>query len=309
MSMRAIAYTEFGSADVLTLTDLPDPHIGPDAMLVEVRAAGLNPVDYKVRQGHLEGLIDTQFPAIPGWDLAGVVVRPGIDTPEFRVGDEVFAYARKDLVQGGTLAELVAVPVRTVALKPRSLSFEQSAAVPLAGLTAFQSLRRVHVDAGDRVLIHGAAGGVGSFGVQLAVGRGALVVGTASEHNHDYLRGLGATPISYGEGLVEHAMEASPEGYDVIVDFAGGTSLDGTATLLRPGGRVLSIADPRARSEFGGEHLWVRPDAADLAQLASLIDSGGLAVELAHVFDFARTADAYRALESGHTRGKVVVRL
>ena len=247
--MRAITYSEFGSADVLTLTDIPEPHIGPDVMVVEVKAAGLNPVDFKVRQGHLHGLLDEIFPVVPGWDVAGVVVKAGLDTPEFAVGDEIFAYARKDILGGGTLAEFVAVPVRTAARKPSSISFEEAAAVPLTGLTALHSVRRTNVGAGDRVLIHGGAGGVGSFAVQLAALAGATVVATASERNHDYLRSLGATPITYGDGLSERAREASPDGFDVILDFAGGTALEGTARALARGrqGRVDRQRQSRRR--------------------------------------------------------------
>jgi NADPH2:quinone reductase len=202
----------------------------------------------------------------------------------------------------------VAIPVRALAHKPRSISFEQAAAVPLTGLTALQSVRRAGVAAGDRVLIHGGAGGVGSFGVQLAVLAGATVVATASAVNHSYLESLGATPIEYGDGLVERSLDASPAGYDVILDFAGGASLDGTRQLLRDGGRVVSIADARA-VEFGGVNLWVRPDAAGLAELAELIDAGRLRVEVAQVFELADAADAYRALQGGHVRGKIVVRV
>ena len=309
ITMRAITYSEFGSADVLTLTDISEPHIGPDVMVVEVKAAGLNPVDYKVRQGHLHGLLDEIFPVVPGWDVAGVVVKAGLDTSEFAVGDEIFAYARKDVVGGGTLAEFVAVPVRTAALKPKTISFEEAAAVPLTGLTALQSVRRTHVGAGDRVLIHGGAGGVGTFAVQLAALAGATVVATASERNHEYLRSLGATPITYGDGLSERAREASPDGYDVVLDFAGGTALDGTGELLREGGRVASIANGKAAAELGGQYIWVRPDAAGLAELAGLIEAGKLRVEVAEVFDLADAADAFRALETGHVRGKIVVRV
>jgi NADPH:quinone reductase-like Zn-dependent oxidoreductase len=306
--MRAITYSEFGSADVLSLTDIPEPHIGPDVLVIGVKAAGINPVDYKVRLGYLKPIMDAVFPIVPGWDVAGVVLKAGIDTPEFSVGDEVYAYARKDILGGGTLAEQVAVPVRMLAHKPRSISFEQAAGVPLTGLTALQSVRRAGVGPGDRVLIHGGAGGVGSFGIQLAALAGATVVATASAPNHDYLASLGATPIEYGDGLVERALGASAGGYDVILDFAGGASLDGTRQLLREGGRVVSIADARV-VEFGGVNLWVRPDAAGLAELAELIDAGKVSVEVSQVFDLADTADAYRALEGGHVRGKVVVRI
>ncbi|WP_062212734.1 NADP-dependent oxidoreductase [Demequina oxidasica] len=305
--MKAITYAQFGNTEVFELTEVADPHPGPDSIVVEVKAAGINPVDYKVREGYLAGLIDTQFPVVPGWDVAGVVAQVGLDTPEFQVGDEVYAYARKDSIGGGTLAELVAVPVRTAAHKPSSIGFEQAAAVPLAGLTALQTVRRAGVASGQTVLVHGAAGGVGSFAVQLALHAGATVVGTASATNHDYLRDLGVTPIEYGDGLVERALAQSPAGYDIILDYAGGASLDHTSELLTKGGVVASVADPRAATEFGGHYVWVRPDSTDLEELAELIDDGALKVEVANTFALADTADAYAELEGGHVRGKIVV--
>lgn len=307
VGMRALTYDKFGGADVLALTDQPEPHIGPDVMIVEVRAAGINPVDYKIREGYLEGLIDTHFPAVPAWDVSGVVVQAGLDTPEFQVGDEVFAYARGDVVSGGTLAERVAVPVRTAALKPTSISHEKAAAIPLAGLTALQSLRRAGVTQGSTVLIHGASGGVGTFGIQIAKHLGADVVGTASARNHNYICDFGATHLEYGDGLLERAIEARPHGYDAIVDFAGGNSLDDTVALLAPEGTVVSVADPRAKTEFGGQYIWVRPNSADLAELAGLIDDGHIRVELASTYPLEQAADAYRELEEGHVRGKIVV--
>lgn len=308
-SMRAIAYEDFGSADVLTQVEVPRPHAGPDTLLVQVVAAGVNPVDYKARQGHLQGLIDSHFPVIPGWDLAGIVVEPGLDTPEFEAGDEIFAYARQDVIGAGTLAEYAAVPVRTAARKPQGLSFEQAAAIPLAGLTAYQTIRRAGVRPGQRVLIHAAAGGVGSFAVQLARHAGARVVGTASAANHDYLRSLGADPIEYGPDLVRDAQRLAPGGYDVILDFVGGAAIDTAGSLLADEGTVSSIVDPRARDELGGQYVWVRPDATDLHALSGLAQEGVLHVELAEVFDLAQSAEAHRAMETGHTRGKIVVRI
>ena len=307
--MKAIAYDHFGTADVLELKDLPDPHPGSDSVLVRVKAASLNPVDYKVREGHLQGVIDTVFPAVPGWDVAGVVVKAGLDTPEFAVGDEILAYARKDVISGGTLAELVEVPVRTAARKPEGLSFEDAAALPLAGLTALQTVRRAGVSAGSTVLIHAAAGGVGSYATQLAVLAGARVVGTASEGNHEYLRSLGAEPVAYGGGLVDAARKLAPEGFDAILDFVGNGALDTVPQLLREGGTVASITDPAARDEYGGQYVWVRPDAEDLAELAQLAADGRLKVEVADVVELAQAANAYRTLEGGHVRGKLVVRL
>ncbi|MCA0308450.1 MAG: NADP-dependent oxidoreductase [Actinobacteria bacterium] len=305
--MRALHYNEFGGPDVMTVGEVPDPHIGPDTMLVKVVAAGINPVDYKVREGYLAGLIDTIFPAVPGWDVAGVVVRPGLDTPEFAAGDEVLAYARADVVHSGTLAELVAVPVRTATRKPAAVSFEDAAALPLTGLTALQSIRRSGLREGDTVLVHAAAGGVGAFATQLAVLAGARVVGTAGPANHEFLRSLGAEPVAYGEGLVAAARAVAPDGFDVVLDYVGGAALDVTPDLLRPGGSVVSIADGRAASEFGGQYVWVRPDRDDLAELAGLVADGRLRVHLSAVYDLEHAVDAYRALESGHTRGKIVV--
>ncbi|GAB2472687.1 NADP-dependent oxidoreductase [Promicromonospora xylanilytica] len=307
--MRAITYSKFGSADVLELTEQPDPHIGPDTLLVRVRAASVNPVDWKIRQGYLEGLIDTELPAIPGWDVAGVVEQVGLDTPEFQVGDEVYGYVRKDTVRGGTFAELVAAPVRTLAHKPRSLSFEEAAAVPLAGLTAYQAIQRAAVTEGQTVLVHAAAGGVGAFGVQLAKALGARVIGTASEGNHEFLRALGAEPVTYGDGLADRVRALAPEGVDVALDFAGGDSVATSAQVLADGGTIASIADPTARTEHGGHYVWVRPSTADLDALTALFDDGTLSVEIAQVFDLADAAQAHRANETGHTRGKVVVRV
>ena len=305
--MKAIAYSSFGDTDVLSLTELPEPHPGPDTVVVEVHAAAVNPVDSYIRGGHLSGLLDTHFPVVPGWDVAGVVVQAGLDTPELSVGDEVYAYARKDVVSGGTLAERVAVPVRTAAPKPRSLSFTQAAAVPLTGLTALQTLRRAGVSKGDKVLIHGAAGGVGTFGVQIATRLGAHVVGTASAANHDYLCDLGAEPVEYGEHLFEQASLHAPEGFDRIIDFAGGASLDSAAALLSPTGVVASIADPRAATALGGHYVWVRPDREDLRTLAAWIDEGHIHVQIAAEYPLERAAEAYRDLAGGHTRGKIVV--
>ncbi|WP_275002918.1 NADP-dependent oxidoreductase [Promicromonospora iranensis] len=307
--MRAITYSKFGSADVLELTDQPDPHIGPDTLLVRVKAASVNPVDWKIRQGYLEGLIDTTFPAIPGWDVAGVVEQVGLDTPEFQVGDEVYGYVRKDTVQGGTFAELVAAPVRTLARKPASLSFEEAAAVPLAGLTAYQAIQRAGVTEGQTVLVHAAAGGVGAFAVQIAKALGARVIGTASEGNHEFLRALGAEPVTYGDGLVDRVRSVAPDGVDVALDFAGGEAVAISAEVLAAGGTIASITDASARTEHGGHYLWVRPSTADLDALTALFDAGKLSVEVAQVFDLADAADAHRANETGHTRGKVVVRV
>jgi len=307
--MRAITYARYGGPDVLELTELPTPKVGPDSVLVRVKAASVNPVDWKVRQGYLDAIMDVDFPVVPGWDVAGVVERVGLDTPELKVGDEVFGYVRKDWVQGGTFAELVAAPVRTLARKPASLSFEEAAAIPLAGLTAYQTIQRAGVHGGQTVLVHAAAGGVGGFAVQIARSLGARVIGTASERNHDHLRDLGAEPVTYGDGLVDRVRALAPDGIDVILDYGGSDAVATAPELLAPGGTIASIVDAKARDELGGHYVWVRPSTADLEALGALADAGTLRVEVAQVFDLADAAAAHEASATGHVRGKVVVRV
>src|SRR5450759_4063374 len=178
--MRAMAYDAYGSDDVLTLRELPDPKVGPGEVRIRVRRAGVNPVDWKVMAGGLDGLMDVVFPVVPGWDVAGTVESVGIDTPEFEVGDEVVAYARKDVVHGGTFAELVTMSVRGVAHKSAALSWDEAGGLPLAGLIALQTLDRLVVSASDAVLVHGGAGGVGTLAVPIARAPGARMIATAS---------------------------------------------------------------------------------------------------------------------------------
>ncbi|CAN7305400.1 NADP-dependent oxidoreductase [Knoellia sp. LjRoot47] len=303
--MRAITYSEYGTPDTLTLTDVPDPRVGPGEVLIRVRSASVNPVDWKVMGGYLDGLMQVDFPAIPGWDVAGVVEAVGLDTPEYAVGDEVIAYARKDWVQHGTFAELVAAPVRTVARKPKSLDWHQAAGLPLAGLTAYQLLNRLGTSKGETVLVHAAAGGVGLLAVQIARHLGARVIGTASEGNHEFLRELGAEPVTYGDGLAERVRELAPDGVDVVLDLVGGV-LDTTKAVLAEGGRHGSITDGTV-AEAGGLSAWVRPDAADLQALAGLADAGALTVPVAEVFALEDAAQAYALSAGGHVRGKIAI--
>jgi len=307
--MRAITYSRYGGSDVLELTDLPDPKVGPDSVLIRVKAASVNPVDWKVRAGYLDAIMDVDFPAIPGWDVAGVVERVGLDTPEFKVGDEVYGYVRKDWLLGGTFAELVAAPVRTIAHKPASLSFEEAAAVPLAALTAFQTIERTGVRGGQTVLVHAAAGGVGGFAVQIAKARGARVIGTASEGNHEHLRARGVEPVAYGDGLADRVRALAPDGVDVVLDYGSDDLVATTRAVLAEGGTVASIVDAAARDELGGHYVWVRPSSTDLDSLTALVESGDLVVDVAEVFDLADAAAAHDASAGGHVRGKVVVRV
>ncbi|MFE1441798.1 NADP-dependent oxidoreductase [Streptomyces sp. NPDC058739] len=304
--MRAVTYDAYAADNArLRCGEVPEPKVAPGQVLVRVRAAGVNPVDWKLMAGGLDGMMDAVFPVIPGWDVAGVVTGLGPDVPEFAVGDEVMAYARKDVVHAGTFAEYVAVDASAVARKPAALDWPQAAGLPLVGLTALRTLDRMDVGAGDTLLVHGASGGVGSLGVQLAVDRGARVIGTASERNHDFVRGLGAEPVAYGDGVVERVRAAAPDGVSVVADFVGG-QLEVTLAALAPGGRHASIADPTV-TEHGGQWIWVRPDGGRLAELASVADRGALSVEIAGTFPLEAVGEAFDASRTGRTRGKLVV--
>ncbi|WP_405017056.1 NADP-dependent oxidoreductase [Kitasatospora sp. NBC_00070] len=305
--MKAIAIRQYGGPEVVEWTELPDPKVGPDSVLVRVKAAGVNPVDWKIREGLLDGILDAHFPLIMGWDLAGVVQAVGGGVTEFRPGDEVIGYVRKDGVEHGTYAELVAAPVRTLARKPAALDWAQAGGLPLAGLTAYQSLvKALGVQPGETVLVHAAAGGVGVLAVQIAGAIGARVIGTASERNHAFLRGLGVEPVEYGDGLADRVRALAPDGVDAALDLVGGDAVEVSATLLKDPTRIASVADYGVVAK-GGHYVWVRPDAADLTELARLADAGRLTVPIASTFPLAQAASAQALNAEGRTRGKIVL--
>jgi NADPH:quinone reductase-like Zn-dependent oxidoreductase len=281
--------------------------VGPDTVLVRARATSVNPVDWKVREGYLQAAYPHHLPIITGWDVAGVVeqVGPAVRTG-VQVGDEVFGYVRRDDIAHGTTAELVPAPERTVTRKPASLSFEEAAALPLVGLTAWQALTEaLEVTEGDRVLVHAGAGGVGHVAVQIAVALGAEVVATASPANHDFLRGLGATEVvDYDNGPVSEQL-SSP--VDAVLDLVGGPALEDAPKQVRDSARIASIVDAQTVLAQGGRYVFVRPDRDGLDALARLADEGRLRVEVARVMPLDEIADAHRLSEEGHVRGKVVV--
>ncbi|HEX6935667.1 MAG TPA: NADP-dependent oxidoreductase [Actinomycetes bacterium] len=307
--MRAAVYDKYGDADVITVREHDDPPVGPDTILVRAKATSVNPVDWKIRLGYLQGAYPHHLPIIPGWDVAGVVeaVGPAVVTG-LEVGDEVWGYVRRDDVQWGTAAELVPAPERTVSRKPASLSFEEAAAVPLAGLTAYQALTEaLSVEEGERVLVHAAAGGVGQFAVQIALARGCEVVGTASPANHDFLRDLGVTEVvDYHRGPVSEQLSAPVE---AVLDLVGGDALADAPNQVKHPTRIASIIDAQKVHELGGTYVFVRPERAHLDALADLADAGKLRVDLADVLPLEQIAEAHRRSEAGHTRGKIAVRI
>ena len=304
--MKAVFYEQYGSPDVLQYGEQPDPKVGPDSVLVDVRAASVNPVDWKITAGYLDGALPTYFPVIPGWDVAGVVVQPGPSVTEFEAGDEVIGYLRMDTVGLGTFAEQVAAPVRTLARKPRNVSWAEAATMPLAGLTAYQSLQAVGAGEGDTVLVHNGAGGVGTYAIQIAKAWGARVLATASEKNHEFLRSLGAEPLTYGEGLTERLREAAPDGLDAVVDFVGGDDRVASLEHLKDQKRAASVADVAAK-DTGGRYIFVRAEPADLLALTELVEAGRVKPVLAETFPLERAADAFRSSIEGHVRGKIAV--
>lgn len=305
--MKAISYRHYGGPEVLEYGELPDPKVGPDKVLVRVRAAALNPVDRKCQAGYLDTVLPAYFPVIPGWDVSGVVVQPGVAVPEFEVGDEVMGYVREDVLCHGTFAEYVAAPVRTLARKPRDLSFEEAAALPLVGLTAYQVLHRaLRLGEGETVLVHTAAGGVGAMAVQLARHLGAHVIGAVRESGVDRVRELGAEPVVYGDRFTTRVRALAPHGVHAAFDTLGGQALKDSANILAPEGRLASVADGEVLG-MGGHYVFVRPDPSDLTALAALAEEGVLTVRVAKTFPLEQAADAQRANHEGGLQGKVVV--
>lgn len=305
--MRAVYQEAFGDRTVLQVGEQPDPLLGPDTIVVRVRAAGVNPVDWKIREGYLQSAFPHVLPLVLGWDVAGVVEAVGPAVRHLAAGDEVAGYVRKDTVSDGAYAELVSASARHLARKPAGVGFDVAGALPLAGLTALQSLDAVGVREGDTVLVHAAAGGVGHLAVQLAVARGARVIGTASERNHEFLRSLGAEPVAYGDGLVAAVRSLAPDGVDAAVDYVGGDAITASAELVTDPARTASNVDPDAVIAVGGVYCFVQPNATQLAELVAMVASGVLRVEIQERFPLDRATDAHQLLEDGHVRGKLVL--
>jgi NADPH:quinone reductase-like Zn-dependent oxidoreductase len=310
--MRAVAINEWGGREKLEVVEIDPPPVAPDGVLLRIRAAGLNPVDWKTREGKQAERFPFHFPLVLGWDAAGVVEKVGPAVTWFRPGDEVYGFLRRHDLQYGTYAEYTTAPEGFFAPKPPDLSFAEAAAVPLAALTAHQGLESLGLRGGETLFVAGGAGGVGHFVVQLARARGARVIATASARNQDFLRELGAEPVDYSTEDVRARVRelAGDRGVDAAFDIFGGDAQEGALDLLRPGGRIVSIiAPPQPRDHVESHYVFVRPSGYDLAEMSDLIAAGRVRPHVEEVFPLERAADAMERLEAGHVRGKLVLEI
>jgi NADPH:quinone reductase-like Zn-dependent oxidoreductase len=305
--MKAIRIHQYGGPEVLAQVEIQRPTPGPDDVLIKVHAAAVNPIDTKLRAGHVKAVFPLTFPATLGWDVSGTVEEAGGNVTQFKRGDEVYA-----LVKGGGYAEYVVAKASVVARKPRTVDHVHAAAVPVAGLTALQALFEVaQLRAGQKVLIHAAAGGVGNFAVQLAKARGAYVIGTASSKNHTFLSDLG---VDKAVDYQKTSFEETVREVDVVLDTVGGETQERSFKVLKPGGILVSLVQPPSqelakkygvRALFYGGHA----SASDLDEIAKLIDDGKVKTVVETVLPLADARRAHELSETGHTRGKIVLKV
>jgi NADPH:quinone reductase-like Zn-dependent oxidoreductase len=302
---RAVRFEEYGGVDVLSVVDVDPPVPGPGQLLVGVKAAGINPGESKIREGLLRERWPTTFPSGQGSDLAGMVEQVGDGVEKFAAGDEVIGFTD----QRASQAELVVVDAENATRRPSEVPWEVAGSLFVAGATAYAAVRAVAAGPGDTVVVAGAAGGVGSIAVQLAAKAGATVIGLASEANHEWLRSRGVVPITYGEGVAERIREAAPGGGDAFIDTIGGGYVELALALGVAPGRIDTIVDFAAVEQHGvkAEGNAQGASAETLAELAGLIADGALEIPIARVYPLEQVRDAFRELEQGHTRGKIVL--
>ncbi|GHO97844.1 NADPH:quinone reductase [Reticulibacter mediterranei] len=314
--MKAIQVHTFGGPEVLTYQDVPRPTAGVGEVLIRVQAAGVNPAEWKAVSGLTRRVREVPLPFIPGWDVSGIIEEVGPDVTAFQQGDAVYGLLRFPSPSAGTYAEYTTGPVADLALKPTSIDHIQAAAVPMAALTAWQGLF-VHgrMEAGQTVLITGAAGGVGHFAVQLAKSKGARVIGVASGRHAAFLHELGV------DQFIDYT-STSPEGavhdVDLVVDTAGGMNGDPLLSVLKPGGTLIPISanqfSPERVAQAGvsivttiGPVMQVRSSGAQLVEIGKLIDAGQVRVAIDTVVPLAEAARAHERSAAGHVRGKIVL--
>ncbi|MBZ5962613.1 NADP-dependent oxidoreductase [Leuconostoc gasicomitatum] len=310
--MKAAVIHQYGDSSQLEVSDIAVPAIKADEVLVENMATSINPIDYKARQGLLQGMFQWQFPVVLGWDIAGRIIAVGDDVHDFHVGDAIFSRPDIDPIgKNGTYAEYTAVKADKLARKPDNISFEAAAAVPLAGLTALQILRQLQVKAGQKVLIQAGAGGVGIYAIQLAKKLGAYVATTASQSNRDFVTSLGADRvIDYHQETIAEVLSD----YDAVFDMVG--DIDNGIAILKPGGHFVTISATltEAQKQTANKTVsegWLETNGQDLAILADAITDGTLEIVVDSVYPL--TTDGIRAAhersETHHARGKIVVKV
>ncbi|MDQ6902297.1 MAG: NADP-dependent oxidoreductase [Bacteroidota bacterium] len=308
--MKAIQMHEFGGPEVLKIEEVPRPAPMADEVLIKVFASGVNPVDTKIRAGHVQQMFPVKLPLIPGWDFAGEIEQVGAAVKNFKPGDEV--YGRPDLDKNGTYAEFVVVKANLIAPKPKSLGYEKAAGVPLAGVTAWQALfDHGNLQPGQKVLIHAASGGVGTFAVQFARWKGAYVIGTCSEENVDTVKKLGADKvIDYKKVKFEEKLK----NLDLVIDLVGGDTQKRSIKVLKKGGTLVTTVAPEMQEEAKAKNIklvgfMAKSTPADLEQIAQLIDSGKVQPVISKILPLEQAAEAHRLVEDGHTPGKVILKV
>lgn len=311
-TMKAAYFEEFGELDNIQVGNLDKPEPGDGEVLVRVKAAGVNPVDAAVVRGMLNEVIPAEFPAIPGWDMAGVVEKCGYAARRFEEGDEVYAYARRPNVQHGSFAEYVVIPESYLARRPQKISMEASGGIPLVGLTAYQSLFQFgDLQEGQTLLMLGASGGVGTMAIQLAKAKGATVIGVASSSNQEYMSELGADEtIDYSAGDVgDQVKEVAFDGVDFIFHCSRGDSLNQSIGTLKEGGQLISITNrqPDISDDINFQYVFVEPNAKQLKHLQELADEGKLKVPVSQTYPLEETEQALKDIETLHARGKTII--
>jgi len=303
---RRVTYSQLGGPEVLTISEVTEPHAGDGEVRVRVKCAGINPFDSKVFRGAATATPQkVEFPSGNGNDFAGVIDEVGSGVEQWAVGDEVL---------GGKgfsgQADFVVVAATKLVRKPAAVSWEQAGGLDIAGRTAWASVEAISLTAADTVLVSAAAGGVGVIAAQLAKLKGAKVIGSASASNHEFLRSLGIHPVAYGEGMVERILEISPEGVTAALDNNGRETVDAALALGAPADRINTIADYDAVTEYGTSGVGAAgatPD--DLESLAALVAAGTVQVPIDAVFPIEQVSEAYTKLLRGHSRGKIVLSL
>jgi NADPH:quinone reductase-like Zn-dependent oxidoreductase len=297
MLMKAVRFDEYGGADVLKVVDVPKPEPGPGQVLVQVKAAGINPGEAKIRDGQLHSRWPSTFPSGEGSDLAGVVAQTGPGVTGWSAGDEVIGYTDNR----ASHAEYVVVEAQNLTAKPAALPWEVAGSLFVAGATAYAAVRAVTLTEGDTVVVSGAAGGVGSIAVQLARLAGATVIGLASEVHHEWLTGHGVIPVAYGDGVADRIRQVTGK-VDAFIDTVGGDYVELALSLGVVPSRIDTIARFDAVEKYG-----IKAEGNAASVLARLIVDGKLDVPIAGTFPLSQVQEAYRLLEKGHIRGKVVL--